>query len=116
MIKIKDLKNRVYGKDMKCTSFLVEVPLDDEDETIIPFRYSKVGEITWNVIALYPKTLISCTQVYESEFQLPNKIAEKLDYVAVVGLKIIQMAIKDEMAKKSNMDLFISELTKGVVS
>ena len=117
MIKICDLENRKYeGKE--CIGFEYSIPYNEDNVLRIYFN-KNLDEINeWSLLAVYPKTLILDSSVYNFNFTIPIPFdgVNDLIYVAGVGLTILQQNISEEALLKQNIEQKIKLIVKDIIS
>lgn len=111
MIKLKDLKNRVY-LEKKCISFDYDV-LNEEGEFCFEVRFKKLVEKLWQMKIVLEGNGESESQVYTFLVSIPKENMP-LELIAATGLRYFQMHIKDEIQRKVEFDFAIGEVVKGM--
>lgn len=112
MIKLRDLKNRVYsGKD--CIRFEYEIAANEGNSVIARFEKQKTGLAEWNMQIIFCRTRDKDSEVYNFGYVMPRE-GLPLELIAATGLKYLQLYIKEEVQAKSNLDFVLGEILQGM--
>lgn len=112
-MKLKDLELRTY-EDKKCTGFTYFLDLGDNKKQRFDFsldNHPDYQDTAWKMVTLIEPGLGE-TQVYNTLFVAPRK-GLPLTTIAMMGLKLFQSHLKEEIQMKSNIDFGIGQVTTG---
>lgn len=112
MIKQSDLVNRM-NVDGMCVDFDYILNID-ESRIRCRFMRDKNQPLIWNMMVVLKRTRDADSQVYNFSYQLPKSNMD-LTMVTAIGLKYLQLYLKEEIQLKTNMDFAIGEITNGMV-
>lgn len=113
MIKLNDLKNRIYS-DRNCIRFEYEVP-NGESKTTALFKKQQStenGDI-WRMQIVFDRNVDKDSEVYNFTYVLP-KANIPLELIAATGLRYFQLRLKEEIQNKSNMDFTLGDILSGM--
>lgn len=115
MLTLKDLLNRVYsGK--QCTRFEVTIPVGDGNQQLAQFtreRREGYENSVWCMRVILERTRDKDSEVYTFEYVMPRDNLP-LELIAATGLKYLQLYLKDEIQKKTEMEFSIGEIIQGM--
>lgn len=109
MLKLKDLKNRVYdGKT--CIRFEVELPIEENPKRILRAEFEKqdASVTTWRMKIMFDRTSERDSQTYFVMYVMPKE-GMPLEMIAATGLAYFQRCLKSEIQEKINIDFWIGE-------
>ena len=114
MIKLKDLRNRVYsGKE--CVNF--EYEFEVNKKRVIAYFDKRIEENAqpneWNMQIVLGRTRDKDSEVYNFGYVMPRS-GLPLELIAATGLKYFQLHIKEEVQQKSNMDFELGRILEGM--
>lgn len=113
MIKLKDLKNRIYSEKV-CVGFEIIILKDNLPNAEYRFRKKQEGDSpTWNLNIIIQRTRDADSQVYNFEYQIPRENIP-LETIAAIGLKFYQLYLKEEIQSKMNLDFDLGEMLVGM--
>lgn len=111
MIKLKDLKNRIYtGK--ACIRFAYEF-VANEKQIIAYFDRNTENQAEWNMQIIFGRTRDKDSEVYNFGYIMPRNNLP-LEVIAATGLKYFQLYIKEEVQNKSNIDFELGTILQGM--
>lgn len=116
MINRKELINRKYNNE-KCIGFDYIVKSNGNRIVTIEFSKSEVREIsgvTWDARMIIPRDEYVDSMVYSFKFNVPNEKVY-LETIAGIGLRFIQLKMKEEIQFKSTIDFSIGESLIGML-
>ena len=112
MLKLKDLKNRVYN-GRECIRFECNIMMDKDSKQEIEAVFKKVALTEWRLQILIDGTRDKDTEVYNFRYIMP-KSNLPLELIAATGLKYFQLYIKEEVQAKSNLDFELGNILQGM--
>ena len=112
MLKLKDLKNRVYN-GRECIRFECNIMLDKDSKQEIEAVFKKVALTEWRMQILIDGTRDKDTEVYNFRYIMPRSNLP-LELIAATGLKYFQLYIKEEVQAKSNLDFELGNILQGM--
>lgn len=111
-IQMRQLECKEYNGKV-CTGFKYN-HRNEQNELLWTAQYTRANEQQWRIVVVLDKTPESSHQVYQIDYIMP-KASMSLEMVAGVGLKYLQLRLKEEVQSKIEMDFDIGELTKDLV-
>lgn len=112
MLKLKDLKNRVYN-GRECVRFECNIMMDKDSKQEIEAVFKKVALTEWRMQILIDGTRDKDTEVYNFSYIMPRSNLP-LELIAATGLKYFQLYIKEEVQLKSNLDFELGNILQGM--
>lgn len=112
MLKLKDLKNRVYN-GRECIRFECNIMMDKDSKQEIEAVFKKVALTEWRMQILIDGTRDKDTEVYNFRYIMPRSNLP-LEFIAATGLKYFQLYIKEEVQLKSNLDFELGNILQGM--
>ena len=112
MLKLKDLKNRVYN-GRECVRFECNIMMDKDSKQEIEAVFKKVALTEWRMQILIDGTRDKDTEVYNFRYIMPRSNLP-LELIAATGLKYFQLYIKEEVQAKSNLDFELGNILQGM--
>jgi hypothetical protein len=120
MITRKDLKNRQYENE-KCVAFDFIINVEEYGPVELRFKrdlskldISPIMENQWQAQMILKRDSYSDSQVYGFEYQVPNNKVP-LETIAGMGLRFIQLKMKEDVQLKSTIDFTIGEFLMGML-
>lgn len=110
MITRKDLKDRLYVAE-KCVGFTIYAQIGDNEKEVT-FRKSKDG--CWGIFLYLDRDDIKDGEAYHVKYKLPTD-SINLEMVAAIGIRYLQLKMKEEVQKKSEMDFQFGEMLVGMI-
>lgn len=116
MLRLKDLKNRVYvGK--QCVRFDVPIQVADGSQVMAQFTKSvhdgAVDGNVWKVRCILDRTRDKDSDVYNFSYVMP-KDNLPLELIAATGLRYFQLYLKEEVQSKMDMDFYLGGILEGM--
>lgn len=117
MIKLKELRNRVYsGKE--CIYFEYDIVIDDQ--VSLPIQFIKKQNSTiqenaneWKTRIIIDRTRDKDSDVYSFSFVMPRN-GLPLELIAATGLRFFQLYLKEEIQNKAKLDFALGEVIRGM--
>ena len=112
MLTLKDLENRVYSGKV-CMRFECFLVSDDVQFTAKFERRKPKDSNEWNMQIILDRDRDKDSEVYNFGYVMPRENLP-LELIAATGLRYFQLHIKEEIQRKSIMDLMIGEVIQGM--
>lgn len=114
MLTVKDIQNRVYsGKS--CIGFDYVLQMEDANDIEFHFRRSLENALVWQIQVVIDRATMECNDdVYRLAYVLPKE-GIPLEMILAIGLRYIQLIVKEEVQKKSNIDFELGDRLAGML-